>query len=125
MDNEDQPTIKIKIIRHQGKAALIEWVGDNGRTFRGSVPMVDILEDGSISMETLHQATLYGLDFLELDTVAALELENELHKVGIWTAEDVLTQRAALLQALESTKMAHFKAVIEFAKQFQTGGRNG
>ena len=120
MDQPDEERVSVKIIRTQGKTSLIEWE-HYGRTFRGSVLSSEISEK-TVSMETLENATLYGLDFSTLSIPGALELEKELHSVGIWTADEVLHNRTELLQALNEINLAHLRAVITFAKN---GGRNG
>lgn len=116
--------IPVKEIMHQGKASLVEWLDEDGRVTRGSVPTVAIQEN-SVSMETLSKATLYGLDFsaLPLPEIDVMELEKELHNLGLWTADDILTKRVELLKALDAIKLAYLRSLIQFAKKIKSGGK--
>lgn len=115
--------IPVKEIMHQGKASLVEWLED-GRVIRGAVPIVSI-QNGSVSMETLSNATLYGIDFSAfcLPEIDVMELEKELHNNGIWTADDVMIKRVELLKALDTIKLAYLRAMLQFAKKTKSGGK--
>lgn len=113
--------ISVLVIKTRAGISLVEWKQE-GKTVRGSIPQDSIDADGTVSIETLGNATLYGLDFSGLSLPGAMEFENELHNAGIWTAEDVLHDRPALLRALDALKPALLRAIVDYAKD---GGNDG
>lgn len=81
--------IEVRMIDVIGGTALVEWIRDNVIR-RGYVPSEKITGNYLIEETELEKAQPYGDDLkIEFSQVRPEEMENELHKYGIWTVEDV------------------------------------
>lgn len=93
----------IKVIRAKGDAVLVEWLA-NGRFFRGIVRREAVV-DGRCPQDELDAAIPYGVPWAEIIgelNATPQQIEDELHRVGIWTAEEAHANPQAVLGAIQS-----------------------
>jgi hypothetical protein len=91
--------VKVHEISHKGKTTLVEW--DDGRMHKVYIPSDTIL-DGEVSSDTLSAGIPFGADFSNLPCVTPEQLEEMLHRMGIWTAEDVRRKPNDVLLVLQA-----------------------
>lgn len=77
------------VIRNRGMM-VVEWM-DDGVLRRGQLPQSDLIGSDEVLDEKLNWAMPWGEPWAELVTLEATssQLEVELHRVGIWTLEDL------------------------------------
>lgn len=96
--------IKVKIVRTDGVAAIIEYRTDNGIE-RAIVPNVDV-NGGQVSQEILNLAIPYGgielSDYLpEQMTINVSDLQNLLRERGVWDYEDFFNHPEIIVGCLQ------------------------
>ena len=77
--------MKYRVISNKKDTSLVEW--DDGRLHRAYVPRAIL--DGEVSSDILSEGIPYGVDLFVTACVTPDDLEDELHRSGIWTTEDV------------------------------------
>lgn len=90
--------MKIKVVSRNNELTLIEWV-DDGTYHRSIVPTDDVI--GNDFCEHPERGIPYGEDWASL--LPPLEVDllvNELHRRGIWTAQDLQNNHKAALGAI-------------------------
>jgi hypothetical protein len=108
--------IDIKIIQHQGHSALVEWMEDK-KVKRATVP-ANVIKEEQVSKYQLDLGIPYGIPWSQIKLRAsASKLEEELHRVGIWTAEDALNNAPAIVGALQATYSVDMGIIMKIAKQ--------
>lgn len=95
----------IKIIKTGRTNTLVEWTNDAQSSMRAFLnnDLIKEFETGAFAEENdLDTALPYGFDFtqLTLPQITSLDVSNALHDVGLWTKDQVLTDRKSLLAAL-------------------------
>lgn len=108
--------INIKIIQYQGHSALVEWT-EGKKTKRATIP-TNVIQDEQVSKYQLNLGIPYGIPWSEIKLSASAQtLEDELHRVGIWTAEDALNNASAIVGALQATYAIDMSTIMAIAKQ--------
>ena len=103
--------MKVRVISHKNKTSLVEW--DDGALNRGYIPS-DQIEDGEVSSDTLSAAIPYGVQ-LDLPCVTPEQIEDQLHRAGIWTVEDIRkhpTEVKAVLEAVYKVSWSAFQEAV-------------
>lgn len=110
--------VKVKVIGNQGMSSLVEWVID-GVIERGYVP-TGMVEEDHVNGKELELAIPYGLPFASLITFQAnpVDLERELHRLGIWTFEDMTRDPNACISALQRVYATDYAALRIAAMSF-------
>ena len=104
--------ISVTVVSHKGKSSLVEW--DDGRLHKAYIP-TDEIHDGEVSSDTLSAGIPYGADFSSLPCVTPEQLEEMLHRMGIWTVEDVRRRPndvLLVLQAAYKIALAAFQEAV-------------
>lgn len=107
----------IKIIQQQDQSALVEWL-EKGKSKRATIP-VSAIREGQVSSYNLKLGIPYGLPWSEIIDLGATpeKLEQELHRVGIWTADDALQNANQVLGAIQATYSIDLGKIMAIAKQ--------
>lgn len=115
--------IQVRQVFRKKMATLIEYL-EEGVPVRVSVPSSCLItsKDGTllISKENLDRGLPYGIPWkykLKISEVTPESLELELHKAGIWTAEDVMKNPQAVKSALMSALRISMSDIQTIAKQ--------
>ena len=95
-------SIKVKVVRRKGQAALVEWIAEDG-AHRATIPANAIIK-GRVASDELNYGIPYGEPWEELveisttpETIAA-----ELRRCGIWTKDDLETRPTQALSAIQA-----------------------
>ena len=109
--------IDVKIIQQSGQSALVEYQ-ETGATKRVTIPARDIY-DGQVNKYNLNLGIPYGVRWSELIELKAssARLEENLHRIGIWTAEDALRDAQKVLGAIQATYQVDLSAILRIAKE--------
>ena len=109
--------IDVKVIKERGQSALVEYI-ENRKTKRVTVATNDVV-DNQVSKEAIELGVPYGVEWSNLVTLQANsgELEKNLRKVGIWTAEDALKDANKVLNALMKTYQIDLGMIMRIAKE--------
>jgi hypothetical protein len=109
--------IDVKIIQGQGHSALVEWL-EGKRLKRVTIPTKVIL-DGQVSKYDLELGIPYGLKWSELIKLSASsgQLEQELRRVGVWTAEDALNNAEKVRGAIQAVYSVDLGKIMRVAKK--------
>lgn len=116
--------VKIKPIFRKKMATLIEYIED-GVPYRISVQSSSIVTkdgDSYVSKHLLGQGLPYGVPWslkLTLNQITPESLEIELHKAGIWTAEDALKNPSTVQSAILSALRITLSDIMRIAKESQ------
>lgn len=109
--------IDVKIIQQTGRSALVQWVED-GKLKRATIP-VEVIKDNQVLEVNLNMGIPYGLNWASLIELSATSecLEQELHRVGVWTAEDALGNAEKIRGAIQKTYSVDLGKIMAIAKQ--------
>ena len=132
MDVDYQPTkekkrkaskIAVKILKTAKGSSLVKWTEKDGAMRMGYIPTETIEKDGAEG-EVLEMAIPYGVPWEALElpnlTVKGKEmLCSELHRLGIWTAEDLRKKTVAVLGAINNVSGLSLAALLNFAKNYE------
>ena len=116
--------VQIRVIFRKKMATLIEYMED-GVPYRISVQSSSIIsKEGSsyVPRELLDQGLPYGVPWSQkivLSEITPESLEIELHKAGIWTAEDALKNSSTVQSALLSALRITLSDILKIAKENQ------
>jgi len=103
------------------KAVVVEYLDDNSVKQRCIIPE-ESLGDGNVVRDELLSASIpYGVDWefhLEgvVGNVTSASIAEEFHKVGLWTAEDIMKNPGKVQGALQSAYGLDYAGVINIAK---------
>lgn len=107
--------MKVKTLKIKGQAALVEW--DDGALRRGTVP-AESLRNDQVDDDVLAMAIPHGEPWtLIIGDIEATPqaVEDELHKRGVWTAQDLLSKRGAARDAIATAIGADAAKLIRYA----------
>jgi len=108
--------IPVKQIREQGDVVLVEWLDEEQRYHRASVPK-KALSRGECD---LNAGIPYGeaWERAHLPAVDPVQVANELRRHGIWTADDLLRGSTSVRAALQRLYVVPaLKVLIQEAKK--------
>lgn len=107
----------VKVIRRQNKSSLVEWVDGEGRLRRAMIPADKVEGDGRAADDVLAQGIAYGLPWAEMVTLKASpeQIEAELHRLGIWTGDDLRGNTAKAVAALQRVYGVDLAALLQAA----------
>lgn len=110
--------MEVKIIARDGHSALIEWV-DNGKLYRGILPIASIRGDSYVTETELKRAAPYGIAWEEVVILKATseQLAQNLRKRGLWTAQDVYGQPEQAQSAIMATYGIDYHTLLKIANQ--------
>jgi hypothetical protein len=106
MAKEETKSTPVRLIREEGKAALVEWIDEDGRYQRAILPsklVTDGVGGGWLVAQTdLDAGMPYGVPWAELITIEVTPqiIEHELRKAGLWTFQDLQANPNVTLGAL-------------------------
>jgi hypothetical protein len=117
--------MQVKIIKSDGKAALVESVTD-GMAYRRIVPvhLVNLDETnpsvGKMEFSDFGVGIEYGLPFAQFINpgVTALQVETALHNAGIWTLEDLQSKGRQAIGALQSVYSLDLGRILQAAQNY-------
>lgn len=106
---------RVNIILKKNQVALVEYRTDKLK--RVSVP-VSVIQNGMVDLDILEMGIPYGENWTNLITLSAtsLDLENELHEMGIWTAQQVIENPNRVLNALMAVYQIELSTILRIAK---------
>ena len=106
---------RVVVIKQKGGSALVEYsVG--GVAARKFVPTVEILGD-KVSQSVLDSGIPYGFPWEELSLQFDMEkFSVEMHKVGLWTPQDVLASPQKVFSALRATLADNLSEILQVAQ---------
>lgn len=111
-------TMKVKVIKRDKQSTLVEWV-DAGIYHRGTIPVSEIADD-EVNVETLNMSIPYGVpwaEYMNMD-VKPEDIENELHRRGIWTSEDLRSKVNEAIGAIQTVYRTDVSTLLNAAKAF-------
>ena len=108
--------MEVKIIARDGHSALIEWV-DNGKLYRGILPIASIRGDSYVTKTELKRAAPYGTPWEEVVILKATseQLAQNLRMRGIWTGQDVYDQPEQTQSAIMATYGLDYHTLLKIA----------
>jgi hypothetical protein len=121
------PAKTVTVVMRKGAATLVEYEDDGGLLRRSSVPSSAILstaDDGrnaTVDIITLDQGIPYGIPFehrIKNREVTAEKIAEELHKVGIWTAMDIVNNPRGVHEAILSSVGVTLSDILNLAQEF-------
>lgn len=89
---------RVRVIERRGESALVEYTTEDGRLHRCYVPKGKMTEAGVLPA-VLEKCIPYGVpwaDMIDLSRVTPQHIEEALHRVGIWTADDLFVMDRCL-----------------------------
>lgn len=119
-------TVKVRIIFGKGLATLVEYIDSEGYLARTSVKTTELqnvaLDNSTalVSQTSLDQGVPYGLPFeykFKERVITAKSIGDELHKVGIWTAEDIQKNTKGTYEAILSAAALSLSDVLALAQE--------
>ncbi len=113
--------MKVKLIGRKNAAALVEYT-DNGQTKRVTVPF-SVIKGDEVDRRQLSYGIPYGAPWAELIKLSATPqlIEEELHKRGIWTAQDALDKPQDVIVAVHAAYGLDVAAVTRAAQALARG----
>ena len=115
--------IQVKEIFRKKLASLIEVI-EEGYPVRVSVTSSDLVvaKDGTlwVSRDVFEEGLSYGVPWkykLTVPQVTPEQIEKELHKAGIWTAEDAMSNTAVVQNALMSAFRMNLSEILRISKE--------
>lgn len=112
---------KVTVIRRKNRAVLVQWVNGDGKITRGSIPAEDLHDRDMVDEETLEMAIPAYFPWAELIeiTVTPQDIEDNLHRVGIWTLEDLIERPNAAVGAIQAAYKMDMATLRQKALQFK------
>jgi hypothetical protein len=112
--------MKVKVITTRYQTALIEWIGDDG-IHRGTVPE-EVVNDDIVRDDLLSLAIPYGMDWEfmldgALGNVTPQVIANNLHRVGIWTLQDLRSRPQDAIGAIQAAYHLDFQTLLRLTEQ--------
>ena len=105
--------MNVKVITRIDEHALIEWV-DAGQINRSIVPANEVQGN---TCEQPERGVPYGEDWAALLSELNVDLlVSELHRRGIWTADDLQANHKAALGAIHTVAGELFNSLLSSAK---------
>ena len=106
--------LAIRLVQKAGEAGLVEWV-DGADWKRAYIPLDEVAV--KVDETVLDAGIPYGLEWNKIKPkqLDPLDLQNQLRKAGIWTAEDLAHNPQAASLALLEFAGANLTAIIEFS----------
>lgn len=110
----------VKMVRRQNQSALVEWLDDDGRVHRRVVP-AERIESGQVADDVLAAGAPYGLPWGELVKLVAspTDVAAELHRQGIWTGDDLRSNTAGAVAALQRVYGVDLAALLQAATRYE------
>jgi hypothetical protein len=109
-------TLPVRLVGRAGVNATVEWEAD-GVTRRATIPAKKV-KDGAVDAETLEAGVPYGLPLESIKVeITAGDVARELHRAGIWTAEDLFAQAPAAKAAITRACAGIWTELIELSKR--------
>jgi hypothetical protein len=110
--------VKVKIIARNQGMMVVEWVED-GQLKRGQLPQSDLNGADEVDDEKLNWAMPWGEPWAEMVELKATsgQLEQELHKVGIWTLEDLQAYPDRAQSALLATYAIDYHKLLSLIRR--------
>lgn len=109
--------IDVKIIQQSGHSALVEWL-DNGKRKRATIPQ-GVIQDNQVLKSDLEMGIPYGIEWSKVIELSASseDLQQELYRVGIWTADDAINNADRLRGALQKVYSVDIGTIMKLAKE--------
>jgi hypothetical protein len=106
----------VTVVKQKEQSSLVQFVTDEVLT-RKYVPTKEIV-NGFVPDEVLEQAIPYGYPFEEITLIFNNQkFVNEMHNVGVWTAEDALKNQQKVWAALCATFAENLPIILETSKK--------
>src|SRR5688572_23512470 len=115
-----------ELVKQKGTSVLVQFVSD-GMIKRVFIPL-DKFGDGHVPENVLQQGIPYGYPWEEIELTVTFDgqlFANELHNLGIWTADDLLKNPQGAWSALRATLADNVNNILSLASQEKKGVRNG
>lgn len=116
--------VSTNLIRRKSRAVVLE-LQEDGIPVRRIVPSEVIIDDNgvvaTVRRSDFDEGIEYGIPFSDLLKEFSIPVEsisNELHKSGLWTAEDIVKNPAVVQSAILSASRAILADVVQIAKSF-------
>ena len=116
----DETSLEVQVVRKRGQSALVQWADAGGQLHRAYVPTGAIDEDGNVPESVLEMGIPHGIPWSEVLSPSATpeSVEAELHRAGIWTAEDLRNNPQAAVGALQAAYGVDLAALNAAARKF-------
>lgn len=122
--NSNNTAVNVRLINAKGQSSLVEYVDGEIRR-RVYVPSISV-KDGQVSAEDLNRGIPYGYPLEEIEfTVGGAGLAEALHKMNLWTIEDVLKSPQKLRSALQATIASQLSGILQIAHGEKKGVNDG
>lgn len=108
--------VEVRLISADAKTALVEFDAENPT--RRMIPSSE-LQDDKVSSEVLDMGIEYGIPWEKLlkFSITPRDFARELHRQGIWTAEDVMKNSGAVHGALQAVYGIELSTIYKIANE--------
>jgi hypothetical protein len=110
--------ISVRVISNPAPCSAVVEYTKAGKLARVVVP-AEFVIGGAVDADLIEAGVPYGLPIASLVTMKSTPeaLENHLHNLGIWTAEDILTHPAEVQGALQATYAVDASTIFMIASK--------
>lgn len=120
MDNIQSKRTLVTVITRKDNSTLVQYV-EAGVLTRRYVPTKKV-DNNYVEKDVLEQGIPFGYPWREMELkFDGMKFENEMHNVGLWTAQDVLKSPQKLWSALQATLADNLSTILELAKEDSKG----
>lgn len=113
--------VVVKVLSLDGSAAVVEYLGNDNSIKRVSIPKKSV-KDNKVDEETLDAGIIFGENWTEIvndvgigKEALAENINNALHKRGIWTYADALANIGAVRASVVECSSFITSAIINHA----------
>lgn len=122
--NKTMNITAVRLIRTKGSSSLIEYK-DGEIKRRVFIPASELIDD-QVSAEVLSRAIPYSYPWEEIEfTVGGAGLAEQLHRLDLWTVDDVLKYPQKLRSALQATITSQLSEILTIAHGEKKGVNDG
>lgn len=103
--------VTARVVKKQGLAFVIEYE-HGSRLYRVIHPLPIT---GEVALESVEEGIPYGIDWASVihpNPVRAVDFERELHKLGLWTRDDVMARPNEVISAIQAVYGIDLAAIL-------------
>lgn len=115
--------VPVRLVKTENEAALVEWTGKDGAQRRVTVPRTAVTgaaKQRLVEKDDLSMGIPYGIPVAQIIKMAATPegVESELHKRGLWTAEDIIGNIQSVYGALQAVYGVDAATLVNAARAY-------
>jgi hypothetical protein len=120
-------TLIVTEVRRDRQAVLAQYLAPDGSLERRIIPSEALAADGEVAAQDWQLGIPFGLPWEDLIVFKAtpLDFANNLHRQGIWTADDLSRNPNAAFAAWQETYQLDIAGLLHLAKIASSGAPAG